>query len=457
MKLADWLDTNAVTARLKARGMSAISAANAATCFAEAASALADDGVSKDAAVHACWSPGRIEVLGKHTDYCGGDSILAAVERGFCYLATARKDSAVRILNARAAEVSDFSLDPNLEPPIGHWSNYPQTVVRRLARNFPQAHRGATIAFVSNLPPSSGMSSSSAFVVGTFLLLSQINRLENDATYASLIKNRADLGGYLGTVENGLSFGPFAGDRGVGTFGGSEDQTAILCSQPGRLVQFSYCPVRFRRTIDLSDDYVFAIASSGVVAEKTGAALAKYNRVSAMVRTIVNTWRDATGRDDQSLATILASSPDAPAELRKHLNENKADAYSPFELIERLDQFIAESRLIAAVPDALHATTIGQFGKLVHESHRLADAHLKNQTLETNRLVQLAEELGASAASAFGAGFGGSVWALIDQSSSTQFLTEWRARYERKFQQHAERSKFLLTRPGVPAFTEPAA
>ena len=49
-----------------------------------------------------------------------------------------------------------------LQPRLGHWSNYPQTVARRLTRNFPHVSQGANIAFASNLPASSGMSSSSA-------------------------------------------------------------------------------------------------------------------------------------------------------------------------------------------------------------------------------------------------------------------------------------------------------
>ena len=93
------------------------------------------------------------------------------------------------------------------------------------------------------------MSSSSAFVVSTFLSLAGINQLERDATYARVIRAPEDLAGYLSTVENGMSFGPFLGNDGVGTFGGSEDHTAILCGKPGELVQYAFCPVRYQRSI----------------------------------------------------------------------------------------------------------------------------------------------------------------------------------------------------------------
>ena len=60
--------------------------------------------------------------------------------------------------------------------PLGRWSNYPMTVVRRVARNFPDARRGCSMAFASDLPLAAGMSSSSALMVMTFLLLGEAQR-----------------------------------------------------------------------------------------------------------------------------------------------------------------------------------------------------------------------------------------------------------------------------------------
>ena len=94
-------------------------------------------------------------MLGKHTDYCGGESILAAAERGFCMLAHVGDDGKVTIVDPKHTFRS-VVLDRNTSPTVGHWSNYPHTVVRRLAKNFPQANRGATIAFASNLPTAVG-------------------------------------------------------------------------------------------------------------------------------------------------------------------------------------------------------------------------------------------------------------------------------------------------------------
>src|SRR5690606_35491990 len=104
--------------------------------------------------------PGRIEFLGKHTDYCGGSSIVCAIDRGF-HLSIAYGDlHTLRLINRDTGE--DVSLDLNdPKPPPRHWSKYAAEVVKRLGSNFPGMLRGATLSFRSDLPPAAGLSSSS--------------------------------------------------------------------------------------------------------------------------------------------------------------------------------------------------------------------------------------------------------------------------------------------------------
>jgi galactokinase len=451
MTLSDWLAEKRIVERLTVAGMRENCAALAAPRFVQAATELASRGVTSNDPVLGLWVPGRIEVLGKHTDYCGGQSLLAAAERGFCILATPVKGRLLQMIDARQNESCEFLLDARLQPRLGHWSNYPQTVARRLARNFPHVSHGATIAFASNLPASSGMSSSSALIVATFLALAHFNDLARDETYARSIRNREDLAGYLATVENGMSFGPFEGDTGVGTFGGSEDHTAILNCQSDTLSLYAYCPLRFRRSVTIADRYVFAIASSGVIAEKTGDALAKYNRISALAAEIVRQWQAATNQSVNSLTEILNSAPDAEDRLRGILKAAAQSAFTPGEFSERLDHLVIENRLVESVPNAVDSDTIHQFGALAIQSHHAAAQLLKNQTAETNGLVELATQLGAHGASAFGAGFGGSAWAIVDSDASGEFLTDWQHQYEKEFRQAAKRAKFFIMRPGSPA------
>src|SRR5919197_5316632 len=154
-------------------------------------------------------------------------------------------------------------MSADLEVPRDHWSNYLFTVCRRIARNFPGTLHGVDLAFASDLPPAAGLSSSSALVVATFLALADANDLPARAEYAEAIRSSEDLANYLGAIENGSSFRTLEGDRGVGTLGGSQDHTAILCARPGTLVQYSFVPVRYEREVPLPHDHVLVVAASG--------------------------------------------------------------------------------------------------------------------------------------------------------------------------------------------------
>lgn len=402
--------------------------------------------------VVAIWSPGRIELLGKHTDYAGGRSLLCPVERGIHLVAAARDDTLLRVRDARLGDTADCELDAAASSRAGHWATYPATVARRIARNFPGPLRGADIGFLSDLPPAAGMSSSSALIVAVFLALSEINRLTERDEYRRNIRSAEDLAGYLGCVENGQDFGALAGDRGVGTLGGSEDHTAILCGRAGSLVQYSFCPVRFERAVPVPPDHTFAIAVSGVAAEKTANARERYNAASRKARAIGEAWRRATGRSDATLAAALSSGTDAPAALAALLSREGADGFAPRELLDRLEQFRVESEvLVPAAGDALVAGDLERLGAIIDRSQRGAEQWLGNQVPETIALAREARELGAVAASAFGAGFGGSVWALIPVEHSARFLAAWRARYLERFPSRGADSTFFLTRAGLPA------
>ena len=392
-------------------------------------------------------------MLGKHTDYAGGRSMLVAVEKGFSVVAAPRLDARVHMLDLARESAADFVLDPELQPRAGEWSNYPMTVARRLLRNFPGALRGADVAFCSDLPGSAGMSSSSALMVATYLVFAAINDLPRRTEYVANIHSAEDLAGYLGTIENGLSFRGLTGDRGVGTFGGSEDHTAILLAQPGKIVQYAYCPVRFERSVDVPEDLTFAVAVSGIVADKTGAAMDSYNRVSRLASAAVETWRQATGRDDPHLAAVIASQHGDRGASMPLLRDARHPDFSAEELLERVQQYVVESEeIIPAVPERLSGDGLARFTDLVDRSQAMGAQLLRNQTAETIWLADAARRLGAAAASAFGAGFGGSVWALVGKSQADRLLHTWSHEYQQRFPAAHEKSRFFLTRPGPSAW-----
>jgi len=451
--LKDLFDENELTSRVAASGLSRQESENKAKLFGNCARKLNTIGHTLDAKVIAFYVPGRIEVLGKHTDYAGGRSILAATEKGFCLVAVPAKSKKVRIFDLSFNEDVEFIVSDSIEPKVGHWSNYPMTAVRRLAKNFPKLANGADIVFQSDLPPASGMSSSSAMIVAFFLIMAECNDISGIEEYKLNIKNNEDLAGYLGTVENGQTFGTLVGDKGVGTFGGSEDHTAVLCCQAGFLSQYSYCPIQFEQTIEFPAGYTFVVASSGVAAEKTGSAMEKYNRISKLARCAVEVWNNATGSDEGHLATVLANSKGAADSIRKILQQAKGVEFTAEQLVQRFEHFLAESeQIIPAAGDALAAGDISTFSAKVDYSQQLTETLLENQVPETIFLAKSARRLGAVAASAFGAGFGGSVWAMVKKENMDKFIANWSAEYKSQFPKAAAKVLFIPTRPGPAAF-----
>jgi len=362
-----------------------------------------------------------------------------------------REDRAVHVHDARSGESAKGWLSTEITTRAGHWSSYPITVARRVSRNFGPKLHGVDIVFASDLPPAAGLSSSSALIIATFLALAEANDLRSRVEYSGSITTQEDLAGYLGAVENGSKFGQLAGDRGVGTQGGSQDHTAILCARPGRLVQYAFAPVRFERQLSWPNDYVLVIASSGVVAAKTGNALDDYNRVAERASVAFDLWRRDTERRTRSLADMLTTSPDGIDEFRRIVAQWENLRFSSDSLIARVEQLRAELEIIRAVGDALERGDVAALGALIDRSQAHAERLLGNQVPETIALARTARELGAAAASAFGAGFGGSVYALVRASDAEAFRKTWAERYASEFSERQADTSFFTTRAGPPA------
>ena len=389
----------------------------------------------------AWYVPGRIEVLGKHTDYGGGRSLICAAERGFHVVSAARSDRRLSLTDLGRGTA--LVLDADEPRPEASWATYPMTVLRRLTRNFPELGRGVDVVFESDLPSAAGMSSSSALMVAVLLALVRANHLDETTRWAeNLHDRREDLAAYAATIENGQTFRALVGESGVGTEGGSEDHTAILCSRPMELGLYAFCPTRHERSVAFPEELIFAIGVSGVAARKTGQARDDYNRASRLAARVLERWRTGTGRQDASLAAALSSSSEAPDRLRALLG-------SDADLVDRFEQFCEEStQLVPSAADQLARGDLPGFGRTVARSQQLAEERLHNQVPETVMLARAARAQGAWAASAFGAGFGGSVWALVDQADAHAFLDRWQNAYRAACPAAAARSRFFLTRPG---------
>lgn len=393
------------------------------------------------------WVPGRIEVLGKHTDYAGGNVLVCAVDRGV--RADAEAVGGEGVLAVSTAYADPVTLHPGVEPglPAGHWGRYVQVVLDRLTQNFGTLG-GTRLTVSADLPLASGMSSSAALVVATALAVADRHGFRGSELWErELGADRLRWASYLAAVENGRSYAGLAGHAGVGTLGGSEDHTAMLCGTVGELGQFGFAPATLQRRVQWPPGWSFVVAVSGVAAEKTGAARELYNRASRATAEALARWNAATGRADGSLAEAVRAAPEAPAQIARLVAD---DDY----LAARVDQFVAESeRLVPAGAAALAAGDLHRFGEIVAESAVRAIMQLDNQVPQTVALVDTALDLGAQAASPFGAGFGGSVWAMVPESDAEAYATELLRRYQVQFPDDAPAASTLVTHPSGAAYS----
>lgn len=455
-----------------------------------AAQNLLDQGLHKRQHARVYWVPGRIEVSGKHTDYAGGRSLLAAVNKGFVVVSVDRNDQRCRIFTMMGTDGTRLSVDLNvskdIEPQAGHWSLYPAVAIRRLARNF-DIKLGADIAISCDLPEASGMSSSSAVICWTWLVLADRNGIHSTSKFKENLLSPEELYTYLGFIENGQSCSDeLPGDRGVGSFGGSEDHVAIMASEPGFLKMYRYCPTVFEGAYSFPSNMAFIIAVSGAKAEKTGDAMEDYNNAAFLARDAATAWCKASGeiplggktfiKGCANLAEVvqhvrqsLGAAGDDDQKVRTAVGEmiakvddgtqygpqgaESAIKYKAGALRTRFEQFFDESEVLTPLLARSFTTKdLEQIGKISAESHRLTVESLGNTIPETAWLPEEARRLGAIGASAFGAGFGGSCWALVESSDAEPFAQRWRDSYMQKFPQWEKSAHFFVTVPGPGAF-----
>jgi len=379
--------------------------------------------------------PGRIELLGKHTDYAGGHSLVCAVDRGFLFLATRTDTPLVRMIQPGTEFLpAQFPLSADIEPPLGRWENYPMTMTQRLAANFGWRGTdpvGVDIAFASDLPVGSGMSGSSALMMLTFCALSWAKGLQEATLFKANIATGEDLAMYLACAENGQSFRDLAGQTGVGTFGGSEDHTAILNCRDGSLSYYSYAPTVLAEELSWPEDWALLIGFSGVRAEKTKSAREKFNAASRRAVRAVESFNEARSTHHSLLRDLPQTA-----------------AFADSEIEDRVRQFFEEeTRYMPAAIAALRGHDVGGFGEQLNLSHRASARLLGNVAPQVDALQKSALSLGAAGATCFGAGFGGSLYAVTAAERAEEIGRAWQALYASTHPEESREASFFRTRP----------
>ncbi len=392
---------------------------------------------------HLQFVPGRIEVLGKHTDYAGGVSLTCASSRGIVAVVS-RHDGQSLIIEDLARSLS-IELPFSNPAPIddASWSIYPSTVLNRMIRHFGEPESGVRIVMESDLPGASGMSSSSALVISVLLAL--LKSGDVSAARAALM-SRTEFAEFAGAMESGADFRDFEGDAGVGTRGGSEDHTAIFLSRPGRLGLYTYAPIEALQAVQFPEDHTFVIGVSGVKAKKTGEARQRYNLASLRASDVAKVWSEDADEDCKTMGEMLLS-PSFDREALRHCIRDE-------DLWNRYQQFETECDLV--IPRAIQALVArdwSTFSVVTDRSQKMAEEWLGNQTRETSDLARLARQLGAKGANGFGAGFGGAVWALVSTESANVFQSAWREAYLGLYPSRASQAVFFKDTPSAGCWT----
>src|ERR1700733_14367089 len=156
--------------------------------------------VRDDARIVACRAPGRVNLIGEHTDYSGLPVLPVAIDRSTIVVAAANTTGELEVTNADPAWPSRlFAIEWKIPPyATGDWANYVKAAIQGVIDRFPARHlRGMSMVVEGRVPPAAGLSSSSALTVSTAMAFMAVNQLELDPLETATMVARSER--YVGT------------------------------------------------------------------------------------------------------------------------------------------------------------------------------------------------------------------------------------------------------------------
>jgi galactokinase len=339
-------------------------------------------------------APGRVNLIGEHTDYNGLPVFPMALHREVRIALRPRDDGRVVLHNQNDFfPAVEFEIEPAIPPYVrGAWGNYVKAPASHLARRF-AIWRGFDGLVTSSIPPAAGLSSSSALVNAVGLALAHVNEVSTEPRAFAV--EMADA------------------ERYVGTEGGGMDQAISLGARDRCAAKITFDPLRLRHVV-VPDDWCVIVADTGVKAEKSGAAQVAYNRRRAECQEALRivaghcATEDITSKLATSWSQLVRSiDPDALVAV--------AEGVLDRNLFRRFRHVVTEAqRVEEAVDRMIAADTVG-FGTLMDQSHASLRRDFLVSSLELDELTAVAREGGAAGARLTGAGFGGCIVALADR------------------------------------------
>jgi galactokinase len=341
-------------------------------------------------------APGRVNLIGEHTDYNDGFVLPAAI--GFyCWVAIApRNDRKLVLYSENLNESVEADLDSLAPPPTGKWYDYPLGVAWVLERAGNRL-RGANLYISGEVPLGAGLSSSAAVEVSTGYALLDISDLPVDRTALALLCQRAEneyVGARVGIMDQFISCHGSAGH-------------ALLLDC--RSLEFRMLPL---------PSNVHLVICNTMVKHALGAS--EYNVRRAECEEAIRILTPV-------LPGIRALRDVTLAQLEKHRNLLSDITY------RRSRHIISENERVLAVASAFENGDIHALGKLMADSHKSLRDDYQVSCRELDIMVECAAgKRGLYGARMTGGGFGGCTINLVDAAHSQEFQSAVAADYESK-------------------------
>lgn len=330
-------------------------------------------------------APGRVNLIGEHTDYNDGFVLPMAIDAQILLAGSVRDDQQVQIYSLDFQEGTSFDLNDFSQSTTAPWSNYIRGVCAMFLETTPL--KGMNIVLSGNVPQGAGLSSSAALEVGTALLIRTLNNLDTPAVELVKLAQRAE-NEFVG-VACGIM------DQFISMLGKKDHVLFLDC----RSLEYDLVPAPFG-----ANQASIVVIDSGV---KRGLVDSEYNL-----------------RRSQCEAAV--------SELKKNLPEIKAlrdvgvehlDLINQLEpeLQKRARHVVTENQRVLDAVKLLRDGQIQEFGQLMNESHASLRDDYQVSCPELDLLVEIAQSVpGVYGSRMTGAGFGGCTVTLAANDSIEQ-------------------------------------
>lgn len=341
-----------------------------------------------------CHAPGRVNLIGDHTDYNDGFVLPAAINYGTSIAASTREDNLVKVYAHDCdQEINEFYLNEITFDEHKMWSNYVKGTLQVLMKEYPQI-KGANLVVTGNVPQGAGLSSSASFEIAILKAFSQLYQLDLTGVNAALLGQQA---------ENDF----------VGCNCGIMDQLISAMGQRSHVMLLDCKDLSFEDA-PIPNDLTLFIVNSNV---QRGLVDSEYNLRRQQCEQVAR-YFDVSALRDVSLAQLTSA--------KEHIEP---------VLFKRARHVISESDRVLVTLKALKNNDIATISMAMKESHISLRDDFEVTTKEIDGLVHIIDDvLGIDGGVRMtGGGFGGCVVALVPLVMVEQVENAVNSKYEKKF------------------------